>query len=151
GRGPGRGFGPPPGRGPGQDPQFQEDHNVFFFLLENRDAIRRTIKNLPDGIETVTESDKPEVAAKIQEHVAGMYERVEHGRPIHMRDPLFRAIFANAKKIKIETKETDHGIWVRETSSDPLVARLLQEHAKVVSLFIQNGFTELHRNHAVPQ
>lgn len=160
GRGPGfgrgRGFGPGGrfgfgrGAGAGHDDQFATDHEVFFFLLDNRKEIRRKVTNLPDGIETLTESDNPEVAGKIQEHVAAMYERVENQQPIHMRDPLFREIFANAKKIKMEMKETEHGILVKETSEDPYVARLLHEHGKVVSLFLKNGRAELPRNHEVP-
>ena len=160
GRGPGfmrgRGFGPGgrfgfgPGAGAGHDDQFATDHGVFFYLLDNRKEIRRKVTNLLDGIETLTESDNPEVAAKIQEHVAAMYERVENQQPIHMRDPLFREIFANAKKIRMEMKETEHGILVKETSEDPYVARLLHEHGKVVSLFLKNGHAELPRNHEVP-
>ena len=118
--------------------------------MDNRKKIRRKVTNLTDGIETLTESDSPEVAAKIQEHVAAMYERVENQQPIHMRDPLFREIFANAKKIKMEMKETEHGILVKETSADPYVAKLLHEHGKVVSLFLKNGHAELPRNHEVP-
>jgi hypothetical protein len=108
------------------------------------------VTNLPNGIETLTESNDKAVTAKIQEHVAAMYDRVEEGRPIHMRDPLFREIFANAKKIVMEMKETDKGILVRETSADPYVAALLHEHGKVVSLFLKNGRDELHRNHPLP-
>lgn len=67
-----------------------------------------------------------------------------------MRDPLFREIFANAKKIKMEMKETEHGILVKETSEDAYVAKLLHEHGKVVSLFLKNGHAELPRNHEVP-
>ena len=67
-----------------------------------------------------------------------------------MRDPLFREIFANAEKIQMTVKHTDHGVLVRETSQDAHVVKLLQEHAKVVNLFIKNGYQELPRNHAVP-
>ncbi len=148
--------GPPLGRGPGmgrgrmQDERFVEDHNVFFYLLDHRDQIRRKVTDLPNGIETVTESDDAAVAAKIQEHVAAMYDRVENVHPIHMRDPLFREIFAHAKKISLKMTETDKGVRVTETSDDPYVAKLLQAHARVVSLFIQHGRPELHRNHALP-
>ncbi|MCB9950974.1 MAG: hypothetical protein H6824_08320 [Planctomycetaceae bacterium] len=145
--------GPPFGRGFGRqnDPQFQEDHEVFFYLLEHRKEITRTIKMLDNGIETVTESKNPEVAAKIREHVTAMYDRVENHKPIHMRDPLFREVFNNAEKIKITTQETEHGVQVTETSDDPYAAKLVQFHAEVVSLFIKNGFSEMPKNHAVPE
>jgi hypothetical protein len=139
-----------PGRGHAGDAQFEKDHNDFFFLIDHRDSIHRTVKNLPDGIETVTESDQPDVAGTIQEHVEAMYDRMESGSPIRMRDPMFREIFAHADKIKMDVEHTDHGVRVKETSQDPYVVKLLQEHAKVVSLFIKNGYAELPKNHAAP-
>jgi uncharacterized protein len=144
GRGPGRGFG---GR---NDPTFAKDHEDFFFLLANGDKIKREVKELENGVETLTESDDPKVAAKIQQHVAAMYSRVEDVRPIHMRDPLFREIFRNADKIAMKHEKTDKGVRVVETSDDPYVAKLIQEHAKVVSLFVKNGHAEVRKNHAPP-
>jgi hypothetical protein len=41
-------------------------------------------------------------------------------------------------------------MWVKETSDDPYVVKLIQAHAEVVSLFIKNGFDEARRNHEVP-
>jgi hypothetical protein len=143
GRGAGRG-----GRGP--DADFAVDRDVFHFLLANGDKIERKVTNTKDGIETVTESDDPKIAAKIKEHVAAMYKRVHEQRPIHMRDPLFAEIFQHTKKIEMKVEKTDKGVKVAETSKDPYVAKLIQEHAKVVSLFVKNGFDEAHRNHAVP-
>ncbi|MCA9065174.1 MAG: hypothetical protein KDA96_19025 [Planctomycetaceae bacterium] len=137
------------GHGETGDPRHDQDHQDFFFLVEHREEIQREVTNLDNGIETVTESDNPEVATMIQVHVDSMYDRVENHNPIRMRDPLFREIFANADKITMEVKPTEKGV-VRETSEDPYVVKLLQEHAKVVNLFIRNGYPELPRNHAAP-
>ena len=106
--------------------------------------------NTKDGVETVTESNDPKIAAKIKEHVAAMYKRVHEQRPIHMRDPLFAEIFQHTKKIEMKVEKTVKGVKVTETSKDAYVAKLIQEHANVVSLFVENGFDEAHRNHAVP-
>ncbi|PAY17374.1 hypothetical protein CKO51_21575 [Rhodopirellula sp. SM50] len=149
GRGAGKGRGA--GMGHGHDAQHDIDHEDFFFLIEHKETIRRTVKNLPNGIETLTESNDEDVAARIQKHVESMYDRMENVNPIRMRDPLFREIFANAKKIKMDVEHTEHGVLVRETSEDAYVAKLLQEHAKVVSLFIKNGYSELPKNHAPPK
>ena len=132
------------------DPTFAEDHEVFFFLLANGDKISREVKKLDDGVETLTESDDAKVAAKIQEHVDAMYARVDEVRPLHMRDPLFRELFRHADKIDMKHEKTEKGVRVVETSDDPYVAKLIQEHAKVVSLFIKNGHAEVRKNHAVP-
>jgi hypothetical protein len=135
----------------GPDDRFVQDRDVFHYLLEHHKQIRRTVTNRPDGVETLTESDDPDVAAKIQEHVDAMHVRVKNRRPIHMRDPLFAAVFRNADKIEMEWETTDKGVRVTETSDDPNVARLIQAHAQVVNLFVKNGFGEPRKNHAVPQ
>lgn len=138
------------GRGQWNDPRFVEDRKWFHFLLDNRATIRRTITRLDDGVETVTESDDPEVAAGIRTHVAAMHARVKEGRGIHLRDPLFRELFRHAEKIAIEITPTDKGVRVLETSDDPYVATLIRAHADVVSRFIENGHDEVRKDHAVP-
>ena len=78
GRGGGRGFGRGAGghgAGPharGQDERHQQDHAVFQFLLSHHKQITRTVTELKDGVQTLTESTDPEVSAKIKEHVQWM-------------------------------------------------------------------------------
>ncbi|KAA5541837.1 DsrE family protein [Roseiconus nitratireducens] len=163
GRGPGegRGFGRGPGfgrggggpgqaRGHGHDERHQADQEVFHFLLDNHKKITRTVKELPNGVQTLTESESPEVADKIKEHVEWMTVRIEESNPIRMRDPLFAEIFRHTDKIKMVHEDTANGVRVTETSDDPYVVRLIQEHAKVVTGFVNRGFDEAMKNHAVP-
>lgn len=164
GRGPGFGRGQGFGRGPGagrgmqheeggaheHDDRHDEDHKVFQFLLENHEKIKRTVTNLADGVDTRTESDDPKIIEAIQEHVHWMEYRIENTNPIRMRDPLFRELFQHTDKIKMKVEQTEKGVRVIETSDDPHVAQLIQEHAKVVSAFVKNGFREAMKNHAVP-
>ncbi len=159
GRGQGRGHHGRGGRGHGKQGggfgqgqgQMDADHQLIFYLLEHRNEISRKVIKTANGIDTLTESQNPEVTAIIQKHVAAMYKRVENVQPIRMRDPLFRALFSNAKKIKMQMKLTPHGIRVLESSNDPFTTKLIQAHADVVSLFLKNGFAEVRKNHAVPQ
>jgi len=143
--------GQPPGKGKGAgDPAMKADMEVFHFLLDNRADIKRTVKRLPDGVETITETDKPEVAKQIREHVTAMHDRVKSGKGIHLRDPLFAEIFKNYDKVVMKIERTDKGVKVTETSDDPKVAKLIQAQADVVSKFIQNGHEEVRKNHALP-
>ena len=138
------------GKGRGSDPAFAADRELFHELLQHRADIRREVKKLDRGVETLTESDKPEVAAAIQKHVASMEKRVKDKQPIHRRDPLFAEVFRHANQIKFVYEKTKQGIRVTETSDDPYVVKLIQKHAEVVSLFVKNGFEEVHRNHDLP-
>lgn len=153
---PGRGFGQGQGRGPGagrgmqHDERHDADRDVFQFLLSKHDLIRRTVKDLDNGVETLTESDDSEVAGQIKEHVEWMQYRVENVNPIRMRDPLFAELFKHAEKIQMQHFDTEKGVKVIETSDDPYVAKLIQEHAKVVSKFVEHGHAEAKKNHPVP-
>jgi hypothetical protein len=126
------------------------DRDVFQTLLGNHELIRREFREVEGGIESLTESDNAEVAALIQDHVAAMKVRVEHGRAIRVWDPMFREIFANADKIRFEYENTPKGVKVREVSDDPYVARLIQAHAKVVSGFVARGGAESQLAHEPP-
>lgn len=80
-------------------------------------------------------------------HVAAMYGRVKGKRPIHMRDPLFRAVFENASKVVMTHTITDKGVRVTEISTDPYVVALIQAHARVVDAFVKNGRAEARQDH----
>jgi hypothetical protein len=147
-----KGQGQAQGKGRGrQDKDFAPDREVFHFLLANHDKIRREVKQLDNGVETLTESDDAEISKKIQEHVAAMYKRVETPNPIHLRDPLFAALFRQTDKIEMKVEKTERGVRVVETSEDAQTVRLIQAHARVVSLFVKHGAEEVRKNHEVPQ
>jgi hypothetical protein len=129
------------------DTSMMADMEVFHFLLDNRADVRRTVTKLPNGIDTLTESDKPELAQKIKTHVSAMYSRLKDGRPIHQRDPLFVELFEHADQVEMNITYTDAGVRVVETSTDPAVAILLHKHADAVSGFIKNGMPEVMKNH----
>jgi hypothetical protein len=134
----------------GHDDRHDADREVFQFLLQNHEQITRTVKELPNGVETLTESNVPEIADKIKEHVEWMEHRIENTNPIRMRDPLFAEIFRHTDKIKMVHEDTEKGVKVTETSADPYVAKLIQAHAKTVSGFVEHGFAEAMKNHPVP-
>lgn len=141
----------PPGKGPaGKDAVFAADRDTFHFLLENHKDIKRTVKVLKDGVESLTESDKPAVAKKIQEHVPAMYERLKTGKGVRYWDPLFAEAFKHGKKMKLVIENTEKGVKVVETSDDAEVVKVIQAHAEVVSKFVEKGFDEAHKEHPVP-
>jgi hypothetical protein len=148
----GGGGGPPwAGGGRGPDAAFQADRTIFHFLLENHDQIQRKVTKRTDGVETVTESDDPTIALAIQGHAEAMHQRVEKLQPVHMRDPLFAAVFSHAKKIEMKITKIPKGVQVVETSTNPYVVKLIQAHAAVVNRFVANGFSEARQNHDVPK
>ena len=126
------------------------DRDVFQTLLGNHESIRREVKEIPNGIEATTESDNAEIAELIQDHVAAMKVRIEHGGRLRQWDPMFVAVFDHADKIRMEYEKTPKGMKVREVSDDPYVARLIQAHAKMVSGFAARGVEESKLAHEPP-
>jgi hypothetical protein len=113
-------------------------------------TITRTVREIPGGIETVTESATEQGADDIRKHVAAMHARLLRGAPIHQRDPLFAELFKHASEITMVVENTTKGVKVRETSTNPYVVKLVREHAATVTKFIQNGMREMHVDHPVP-
>lgn len=152
-RGPGMRMGMGPGMMNGSGmAAMRQDAMGLHALLDKRDEIERQVRDLPNGVETVTESDDLAVAKQIREHVAAMYKRLEKNDPLPMmtHDPLFVEVFKHAKQIRLKLEDTPKGLKVIETSDDAYVAKLIQAHARVVDAFIANGMDEVHREHPVP-
>ncbi|QQS46222.1 MAG: hypothetical protein IPM66_20275 [Acidobacteriota bacterium] len=140
----GRGMGRMQGAGRADD--MQTIHSLF----DEHKKITRTVRNIDNGVETVTESDDPKVQAMIVEHVYAMKSRLEKKQPIRMWDPLYKALFENADKIKMEIVGTPKGAKIIETSADPYVVKLIQAHAGGVSEFVTEGMSVMHKRHELP-
>ncbi len=141
------------GGGPTAMGEMREDMMTLHALFNGREKIRRSVKNLSNGAETLTESDDDEIATLLHKHVPAMEGRVLSNEPLPpMRfHPLFQELIKKAEKVAFDYEETDHGIKVVYTSDDPYVVLLIQEHAKLVSRFIENGMQELHKPYKIPE
>lgn len=147
-----------PGRGPGRMGRMgggamnDPDHQTIHALLADHEAIERRVEDLRNGVETWTESDDPEVAARIRQHVRQMAARLDEGRPLRRWDPLFAEIFEHADAIEMVMTDTPRGIHVVETSDDPDVVLLIQQHAhRAVSEFVERGMDRAHEPTPLPE
>lgn len=131
----------------GNQPQ---DMKTIHTLFGDHKKIARRVKNISNGVETVTESDDPQVKALIVEHAWAMKVRLEKKQPIRQWDPLFAELFKNSDKIKMEVTNTAKGVKVTETSADPYVIKLIQSHAAGVSEFVNVGLPSMHKEHPLP-
>ena len=115
-------------------------------MFQNHPDITRSVTNLPDGIETRTESTDSDLAAAIVGHVVKMAERIEEGRDpmVPIQSPTLRILFERGDRIATEMTPTDNGIVVRQTSTDPEVVAALQKHAGEVSDLAARGMAAVH-------
>lgn len=140
------GMGPGMMMGMGHDPATMAQLSVIHELIVNHDRITRTVTNLPDGIRTVTESDDPQIAQLIKDHVASMTARVaarsDPGLPIE--SPALHAILRGGDKVQTTVETTAKGSAVIQTSSDPETVAALQKHAAEVSSLVAGGMAAAH-------
>ena len=107
--------------------------------------ITRSVTNLPDGIETLTESTDPDLTAAIVGHVVKMVERMEDGRDpmVPIQSPTLEILFERGDRIATEMTPTENGIIVTRTSSDPEVVTALRTHAAEVSDLAARGMASV--------
>ncbi len=128
-----------------------EEMSAIHRLLADHEKIRRTVKDIPNGIETVTTSADADLAALIREHVRQMKSRLETGEPIRQGDPLFREIFANHEHIHMNVEDVPGGARVTETADEPRVVPLVRQHARrAVSEFVSQGMPRAMRPTPLP-
>lgn len=116
-------------------------------LFRHHAEIHRNVTVLPDGVRAVTESDNPEVAALIQEHVGDMYARIDQDRPFAY--PMSRTVpvlFRNIGRYRRQLEITPKGVAVTETASDADMVKLIKGHAREISGFVTDGMPAMMRD-----
>ncbi len=152
GPGRGQGFGRGMGRGPGMSQEMREDMTTLHSMFAARGKITRTVKMLPDGAETTTESGDKKIAALLKEHVPAMESRVHDDKPLPPMSfhPIFVELIKHADDYTLTYEETKNGMKSTYEADDPFVIMLVQEHAKLVSRFVKNGMDEIHKPYTLP-
>ncbi|MEW6127254.1 MAG: hypothetical protein AB1757_09460 [Acidobacteriota bacterium] len=138
------------GKGMMQDSGRMQDMETIHALFADNKKIKRSVKNIANGVEATTESNDPKVKALIIEHTFAMKERLVNKQPIRIWDPLFAALFEHADKIELLVTRTEKGVKITETSNDPYVVKLIQSHAQGVTEFVKEGMAVMHKPHELP-
>lgn len=119
------------------------DRDVWQQLLSDHQKIYRRVVHRQEGdlgfVEATTESDDPEVAARIIDHALAMQTRMKAGAPVRIWDPVFRDLFEHHDKVTLAITTTSRGVTITESSRDPETISLLRSHASGVSEFIRRG------------
>jgi hypothetical protein len=137
GRGPGHGGGGPGG--------FQE---AIHTLFDNHTKIKRSVELTATGYKSRTVSDDPEIAKTLQKHVREMRERLGSGRMIRRWDPAFAELVEHYEDIDHEFKEVDGGVEMMAAGKTPEAVKVAQNHARIVSGFVEKGPAQMHEKHA---
>ena len=108
-------------------------------LFAYHEQIRRSVEEIPGGVKTLTESDNPDVASLIQQHVASMHQRLNDGRWFAMMSRTLPILFQNDDRYQRLSQQSPQGTAVTKTSDDAELTNVLREHAQEVTQFVQSG------------
>ena len=115
-------------------------------LFQKHNEIKRLVENIPNGIITVTESDKEELRSRIVDHVTMMVTRLQEEKnpQVIIQSPTLHEIFKYYDEIETEIELTEKGISVIQNSENPEVVALLQQHASEISDMVDRGMQAVH-------
>ena len=115
------------------------DISAYVELFDRHRELTRTVKVIPGGVRTITESDAPELVAQLQAHVSSMYGHLDRGLEVTCMSQSLPLLFRNAGRYKRHLTLTTKGVAVTETSSDPRIVKAIREHAREVTGFVREG------------
>lgn len=122
-------------------------------LFDNHRLISRQVTHNTDGtITTYTRSNDQAVAQLLRQHVATMRDRVENNMGVRHWDDFFVELFARRAEFDLQLPDPQPGDGVEAVMSATTSCgqALIEDHAAVVTLFVETGRAEGSKSHSVP-
>ena len=116
-------------------------------LFDNHAKIHRELKLTATGYTATTESDDLKVAAALQTHVKQMQERLGSGLSVRRWDPAFAEYCDHYSEMDHSFTPTAKGVCMTVTGRNAAAIKIAQNHAKVVSAFASQGWSEHDKKH----
>lgn len=130
--------------GPGMPAEAREQIHALF---DNHAKIHRELKLTATGYTATTESDDPKVVAALQKHVKQMQERLGSGLSVRRWDPAFAEYCDHYAEMDHQFTPTGKGVRMTVTGRNAAAIKIAQNHAKVVSAFAAQGWSEHDKKH----
>jgi hypothetical protein len=115
------------------------DMSRYMEMFARHQEISRTVDEIPGGVRTSTESNVPELAAELQEHVSTMYARLDQGVEVMCMSPTLPSLFRKAGGYRRQLTFTPTGVIAEETADDPAITEMIRAHAREVTGFVRDG------------
>ena len=110
--------------GPGFGGATSMDMSMYMEMFMRHNEIRRTVEEIPGGVRTTTESDSPDLAALLHEHVPSMYSHLDQGGEIMCMSQSLPTLFRRASDYHRQITLTPTGVVAVETADDPSSRKL---------------------------
>jgi hypothetical protein len=129
----------------GMPPEAQENiHRLF----DQHAAVRRTVTLTDQGYTALTESDDPVMAKTLRAHVSQMRERLESGLAVRRWDPAYAEMVQHYRDLELTVEPTANGLRIVMVGKTPAAVKIAQNHAGIVSKFVEKGWAEHDVSHA---
>jgi hypothetical protein len=125
--------------GPGFGGATSMDMSMYMEMFMRHNEIRRTVEEIPGGARTTTESDSPDLAALLHEHVPSMYSHLDQGGEIMCMSQSLPTLFRRASDYHRQITFTPTGVVAVETADDPELTKAIRAHAREVTGFVTEG------------
>ena len=112
---------------------------MYMEMFSRHNEIRRSVEEIPGGVRTTTESDSPDLAALLQQHVPSMYSHLDQGGEIMCMSQSLPTLFRRAFDYQRQITLTPKGVVAVETSGDPNLTQAIRAHAREVTGFVTEG------------
>jgi hypothetical protein len=125
--------------GPGFGGATSMDMSTYMEMFSRHNEIRRNVEEIPGGVRTTTESDSPDLAALLHQHVPSMYSHLDQGGEIMCMSQSLPTLFRRASDYHRQITLTPTGVVAVETADDPNLTQAIRAHAQEVTGFVTEG------------
>jgi len=119
-----------------------EAHDNIHRLFDQHAAVKRSVTLTPTGYTALTESDDPQIASTLRAHVKQMRERLDSGLAVRRWDPAYDEMVRHYKDLELKVEPTAKGLRIVMTGKTPAAVKIAQNHAQIVSKFVEKGWAE---------
>ena len=113
--------------------------SMYMEMFSRHNEIRRSVEEIPGGVRTTTESDSPDLAALLHQHVPSMYSHLDQGGEIMCMSQSLPTLFRRASDYHRQITLTPTGVVAVETADDPNLTQAIRAHAREVTGFVTEG------------
>jgi hypothetical protein len=93
--------------------------SLYMEMFSRHTEISRTVEEIPGGLRTTTQSDSPDLAAKLHAHVPSMYSHVDQGSEVMCMSQSLPTLFRNAGGYRRQLTLTPTGVSPRKPPTTP--------------------------------
>jgi hypothetical protein len=115
------------------------DMQTYMEMFNRHKQIDRMVEDIPGGVRTTTQSEAPDLVAKLQAHVTSMYTQLDQGAEVMCMSSSLPTLFRRANGYRRQLAFTPTGVIAEETADDPVLTDAIREHAREVTGFVEQG------------